>query len=354
MKAAIVGLPKSGKSALFSAVTGMAVDPYAAPEPRQAVVRVPDSRLTYLTDLYNPKKVIEATFELIDVPGCALDDAHGQQEWRRLLPTVRQADLLVVVVRDFEDPAIPPYKGRIDADADFNAVWDELIFADLDAVTSRLERLEAALKKPTKTHEAEMHEQQLLVRCSEALELCQPLAPVIISEEDRRMLSSFAFLTEKPLVAVRNVSDDRAATAEVWEVPHVKHTLNVCASIEAEIAALDPQDRAVFLADLGLETPALDRVVRTCYEAAGLISFLTVGSDEVRAWTIPVGSTAVQAAGKIHTDFAKGFIRAETVAFEDLLAHKDMKGAKAAGLVRKEGKAYVVQDGDIMNILASA
>ncbi len=353
MKAAIVGLPQSGKSTLFSAITGVAVDPYAAPEARQAVVRVPDSRLDHLAKMYRPKKVTEATIDFVDVPGCSLDDAKGQSEWRRLLPAVRLADLLVVVVRDFENAGVPAYRDRVDADADFAAVWEEALFADLETVTTRVERLEAALKKPTKTHEAEKHELALLSRCRAALEADTPLSTVLTHEEDRRRLSSFSFLTQKPLIGVRNVCDDSVAELTEWSVPHAVETSSLGAQIEAEIAALDPSDRAAFMADLGLKGSAGEQLIQACYRAGGLISFLTVGPDECRAWTIPKGSTAVEAAGKIHTDFARGFIRAETVAYDDLVAETDMKGAKAAGKVRKEGKTYVVQDGDIMNILAN-
>lgn len=353
MKAAIIGLPKSGKSTVFAAVTGVEADPYAAPEPRQAVVRVPDARLTFLAELYKPKKFTEATLDMVDVPGCSLDDAHGQEEWRRVLPTVRQADILVVVVRDFVNDTVPAYRDRVDARADFDAVWDEIIFADLDTVTTRIERLESALKKPTKTHDKEKRELALLTRCGEALESGTPLSSVMSSAEDKQLLSGFAFLTEKPLVCVRNVGDDQAAGAEPLAVDHVAASIALSASIEAEIAMLDPNDRAAFLADLGIEELARERLIQSIYGAGGLISFLTCGPEEVRAWTIRRGSTAVEAAGKVHTDLARGFIRAETVAYEDLVAHEDMKGAKAAGKVRKEGKGYIVQDGDVLLILAS-
>lgn len=353
MRVALIGLPQSGKTTLFSAVTAADVDPYAPREPRAAVVHVPDRRLDYLTALYNPKKVVEATIEFVDVPGCSLDDAGGQQEWRRLLPAVRKADLLIVVVRAFEDARIPAYRERVDAGADFSVMWDELIFADLDTVSTRLERLEAALKKPTRTHEAEKREQALLTRCREALESSSPLSDVVKTDEERRLVSSFAFLTQKPLIGVRNVSDDHAGESDVWPAPHATATLSLSAAIEAEIVRLDPPDQAAFMEDLALKESARDRLIRTCYAAGGLISFLTVGADEVRAWTIPTGATAVEAAARIHTDLARGFIRAETVSNDDLVAHTDMKGARAAGRVRKEGKSYVVQDGDILNILAN-
>jgi hypothetical protein len=354
MKAAIIGLPQSGKSTVFSAATGHKIDPFAPPQPHQAVVKVPDVRLDFLAKLCNPKKIVPATIELVDFPGASLEDAKGRDEWRRLLPAVRQADLLVVVVRDFENSAIPPYRNRINAQADFDEVWSELVFSDLEAVTNRIDKVDKALKKPTPTHEAEKHELALLTRCREALEAEKPLASALHGESDRQTLSSFAFLTEKPIVAVRNVSDAQAASAAPLSAAHAVDNIVLSASIESEIAELDPEDRRAFMADLGLTESARDRLIRTCYHALGLISFLTMGPDEVRAWTVKKGSTAVEAAGKIHTDLARGFIRAETVSYDDLVAHADMKGVKAAGKLRKEGKTYVVNDGDVMVILANA
>lgn len=353
MKAALIGLPQSGKSTLFGAVTGKPVEAYLS-EVCRAVVGVPDQRLAFLTELCKPKKVTQATLEFLDVPGSALDDAAGCNEWRKHLPTVRQAELLVVVLRDFENDSVPAYRNRVDADADLQVVWDELVFADLDTVTTRLERIEKALKKPTKTHEHEKREQAVLVRCQESLEAGQPLSSVLTGEEEKRQVSSFSFLTQKPILVVRNVDDGRAAEPCGWKAPHAEGTLSLCASVEADIASLDEADRPAFLADLGLESPASSRLIRACYDACGAISFLTMGPDEVRAWTIRRGATAVEAAGKIHSDIAHGFIRAETVSYDDLVAHQDFKGAKAAGKVRKEGKTYEVADGDILNILWNA
>lgn len=353
MKAAIIGLPQSGKSTVFAAVTGQNIDPFALREPRLAVVRVPDPRLQYLIELYSPKKVTEATVEFVDIPGCALDDAKGQDDWKKLLPAVRQADLLVVVVRAFQNESVAPYKNRIDPVSDFSAVWEEIMFADLDAVTTRLQRLEASLKKPTKTHDIEKREQAILQRCHETLEAGKPISAAGLTEEELRQLSSFAFLSRKPIVCVQNVGDDRVLEQTGLTVDHVADSLSLCATIEAEIAGLEPADRAPFLADMGLKSPARDRLIQSCYRAGGFISFLTMGPDEVRAWTIHQNSTAVDAAARIHSDLARGFVRAETVAYADLLANKDMKGARAAGKVRKEGKAYIVADGDILNILHS-
>jgi len=353
MNVAIIGLPQSGKTTLFSAITAKAVDPFATPEPRHAVVPVPDERLAYLAELHHPKKVIEATIEFVDVPGCSLDDAKGREAWKRIAPTVRQADLLVIVVRDFENASVPMYKNRIDPVADFEAMWSELVFADLDTVTMRVERLEKALKKPTKTHDQEKKELTLLQRCHDVLESEEPLSTVIHAGDDKRLLASFAFLTQKPMVCVRNVSDDAAGEAEPLDVGHVEASIALSASIEAEIAMLDREDSAAFLEDLGLTEPARARLIQVCYNAVGLISFLTMGPDECRAWPVRAGSTAVEAAGKVHTDLARGFIRAETIAFADLVEHGDEKGVKAAGKARKEGKEYVVKDGDILNILSS-
>lgn len=350
MRVALIGVPKSGKSTLFTAATGMAVDPFASPQIHRSMVKVPDPRLDYLARLYNPKKYTEAMIEFLDVPGISLADSAGLAEFRRVLPEVRLAEVLAVVVREFDRPDVPAYRNRIDPAGDFSEVWGELLFADLDSVTTRIDRLQKSLSKPGKTHDQDKHELALLQRCRTALEAEQPLSTVLQTPDERKALASFAFLTEKPLVAIRNVSEDHIAAPPRPLSPHARANLNICAAAEAEIATLAPEDRGEFLAGLGIETPARDRLIRSCYEVAGLISFLTMGPDEVRAWTIHKGATAVEAAGRIHTDLARGFIRAETVAYDDLVAHHDLKGARAAGKVRQEGKNYIVADGDILNI----
>jgi GTP-binding protein YchF len=352
LNAVIIGLPQSGKTRVFVAASETHVDAFAPREPRQAMARVPEPRLDYLVKLNNPKKVTYETITFVDVPGCSLASQKGQEEWRRLLPTVRQADVLVIVVRAFENPAVPSEK--IDAQAEFQEVWEELIFADLETVTRRTEKVEKALKKPSKSHDAEKQELNLLTRCREALESETPLSTVINTEDERKLVRSFAFLTQLPIVCVQNLSDGEVESTPPLEFEHIAASLNLCADIEAEIALLDPEERAGFMEEMGLAEPARDRLVRACFQAAGRICFLTMGPEEVRAWAVREGSSAVDAAGSIHTDLARGFIRAETVAYEDLVAHEDMKGAKAAGKVRKEGKSYIVQDGDIMLILANA
>ncbi|HNQ22727.1 MAG TPA: DUF933 domain-containing protein [Phycisphaerae bacterium] len=354
MNAAIIGLPQSGKSAVFAAITGKVPDHHASPEPHRAVSHIPEPRLKYLADLVRPKKVTEETIEFVDVPGCSLDAPKGQEEWRHVLPTVRLAQVLVVVVRAFDNPAVPPYRGRIDPAADFAEMWDELIFADLETVTNRIDKVEKALKKPSKTHDAEKHELALLTRCREALESNAPLSTVITTDEERKLFSSFAFLTELPIVCVLNVSDDKVTTTPPLVLPHVAASMVLSAEIEAELNALEPEERTAFLEDLGLPEPARARLIHTCHQAGGMITFFTMNAEEARAWSLPRGHTALEAAAKVHTDLARGFIRAETISYDELVAHTDMKGAKAAGKVRKEGKTYVVRDGDILQILSSS
>lgn len=352
MRVGIIGLPGSGKSTVFAAATGTPPDPATHAEVRRAVVKVPDKRLDYLSSICHPKKYTEATIEFVDVPGGAAGEGAGTAHMglRKHLPEIRQCDALAVVVRGHTDPAAPRYKDRVDPAAEMVEIWDELIFADLDSVTTRVERLEKSLKKPSKTHDQDKHELALLTRCQHALEAGEPLASVLHNEDERRQVSSFAFVTQKPLVVICNVGEDHIEQATPPLSEHARETIVLCATAEAEIAALDPADRAAFLEDLHIQTPARDRLVQACYRALGLISFLTMGPDEVRAWPVRGGSTAVEAAGKIHSDLARGFIRAETVAYHDLVAHGDLRGAKAAGKVRQEGKGYIVADGDVLNI----
>jgi GTP-binding protein YchF len=349
MRIAFIGPLSSGKSTLFRAVTGHAPSAHHTGE-QIAVVKVPDKRLDWLQARYKPKKYTEATIECLDVPGFSHETSTGQAEFRKALPSVRQCEALVAVVRAFENPAAPPYRNRVDPKADLEELVSELIFNDLDAVTTRIDRLEKSLKKPTKTHEQERHELDLMHRLQAALESEQPLSSLSINEEERRLLAGFQFLTELPLIAVINVNESQAAAPPPFEFPYAKATISLCAETEEQISQLEPADRQAFLDDLGVSEPAKDRLVKVCYFTVGLISFLTAGEDEVRAWPIRKGSTAVEAAGKIHTDLARGFIRAETVSYDDLVAAGDLKNARSAGKVRLEGKTYIVQDGDVINI----
>lgn len=348
MKIAFIGPPQSGKTTLYRAVTGQMDDDNYGVQERMAVVKVPDPRLDRLAAMYNPKKYTPASIEVVDVPGFSQVTAQQQAEFRRHIPNLKLCDGLVAVVRAFESDDVPPYRDRINPRADLDELYAELIFADLETTATRIERLEKSLTKPTKTHEQEKRELALLQRCREALEQEKPLAEFFTSDEERKIVRGFRFLTQMPLVVVLNVSDKDAAKPPSFEYHNAKSVIGLCANTEAEIAQLDPADRAAFLSDLGVSEPAKNRLIRACYDAVGLISFLTCGPDEVRAWSIPKGTNAVDAAGKIHSDIARGFIRAETVAFTDLDAAGDMKVAKAQAKLRLEGKAYIVQDGDVI------
>lgn len=349
MRFAIIGPPQSGKSTLFSALTGKPLDPSHAMTDQLTTVHVPDARLDYLASLYSPKKYTMANIEFLDIPGASLADAAGQAEFRRRMQEARKCDGIVMVVRAFQSDSVAAYRNRVDAKADLEELHTELIFADLEQVTNRVEKLEKSTQKPSKTRDQELRELAMMQRVQKALESEAPVLSAIQNEDEHRIAASFGFLTLKPVIVVINVGEGDVAKPAPFEHGHAKATISLSAEIEAEIAQLNPEDRKVFLEDLGLHEPAGTRLLRTCYNAVGLISFLTCGPDEVRAWTITKGTDAVNAAGKIHSDIQRGFIRAEVVAFDDLKSHTDMKGAKAANKVRLEPKHYVVADGDIIN-----
>ncbi len=349
MRFAIIGPPQSGKSTLFSALTGKPVDPSLAMNEQITSVMVPDSRLDFLAEQYKPKKYTQAHIEFVDIPGASLADAHGQAEFRKRMQEARKCDGLVMVVRAFASDSVLEYRNRVNAKADLEEITTELLFADLEQVVNRIEKLEKSTQKPSKTRDQELRELAMMQRVRQALEGEAPVLSAIQNEDEHRIAASFGFLTLKPVIVVINVGEDDVAAPPPFEYAHAKATIAMSAEIEAEIAQLSPADRKAFLQDLGLEAPAGTRLIRTCYDAVGLASFLTCGPDEVRAWTITKGMQAVEAAGKIHSDIQRGFIRAEVVAFEDLKAHEDMRGAKAANKVRLEPKHYIVQDGDIIN-----
>jgi ribosome-binding ATPase len=349
MKVAFVGPLMSGKSTLFRAVTGLPASHLHVPGEHLAVVKVPDLRLDWLHKLHATAKKVEATIDCVDVPGFSHETTAQQTEFRKSLPTLRKCDALVAVVRAFDNPAAAPYRNRVDARADLEELASELTFCDLEQVVTRIERLEKSLKKPTHTHDLEIRELDLMNRLQTALENSEPVTSAIHSDDDRKMLTGFQFLTRVPLIVVINVNDDKAAAPAPFTWEHAHTTIALCAETEEQISQLEPADQKAFLQDLGVSEPAHDRLVKACYGAVGLISFLTIGDDEVRAWPIRRGTNAVDAAGKVHTDIARGFIRAETVAYNDLHATGDMKAARAAGKIRLEGKTYIVQDGDVIN-----
>ena len=351
MKIALLGLYESGKSTLFSAVSGDELTPPGSTHIEEAVVSVPDERVEWLADYYKPKKVTYATIDCLDLPGFNFTDEHGRAAARRLINKIRTVDLLVFVVRAFENPAAPSYKGRIDPVKDFEELETELLLSDLELVTTRIENLEKQIQKPTRTQTNDKQELDLYKKLQDAIENEKPVSSVINTEAEIETVKSLGFLTLKPVVVAVNIGENQIGETQDFK-PGFKEgsdIISLSVELEYELAQLDEQSRKEFMADLGISEAARGKFVHSCYSALGLISFLTVVSDELRAWPIRQGTTALDAAGKIHTDIKRGFIRAETMSFEDLKSFGDEKAVKAAGKVRLEGKDYVVQDGDIIN-----
>jgi len=353
MRAGIIGLPSVGKSALFELLTGAPPPPPGArPEPRVAVARVPDPRVERLAEMFEPRKKTLATVEYVDVPG--VQKGHGSALVD--LPALRNIDLMVEVVRTFESELVPHPDGSVDGLRDAGHLELELILADLGAVERRLERLELNIKK---AHRAEdVSERDLFLRLKEALEAERPLREVELSDTERKAIRNYSLLTEKPRLVVVNLSEDQmrqaaqtleqSGLAALGERPQVE-ICPVSATIEAEIARLGADDARLFMDDLGLSEPGLDRVVQASYSLLGYISFLTVGEDECRAWTIRKGTRAQEAAGAVHSDIERGFIRAEVVPYDALLTAGSLAAAREKGRLRLEGKEYVVQDGDVVH-----
>jgi len=352
MKIGLVGLPKSGKTSLFNLLTGASVATSSfggsRAEMHSGVARVPDERVDRLSALFKPKKTTFASFEVVDLAGITKGDREGLDA-----KEFRNADALLHVVRAFADAsgAAPNPKGDI---ADLET---ELILADLEVVERRLERLEATIKK--KRVDADVREQAILLRLKPALESETPIRAAGLSDDDVRAIRGFTFLSQKPILHCLNLSEkeiDRAKTlVESFGLGEIAGHAGtavgwVSAVIEAEVAQLAGEEQAAFLADLGLSEPAIKRVLRDCYGLLGLLSFFTVGDDEVRAWSVPRGTRAQDAAGAIHSDIARGFIRAEVIRWDDLVATGSHTEAVKRGVQRVEGKDYVVVDGDVLNI----
>jgi GTP-binding protein YchF len=362
LRAALIGFGSSGKSTLFQLMTSIRepVKSHGKGEAAIGVSRVPDERLDRLTAMYNPRKRVPATVEFSDM---AAPMRAGAVQALVDVAVYKNADALVHVLRAFRDPSVPHPSGSVDPARDAQAMEDELILADLGVAERRLERLEKDLKK-VRTPELE-RERDVLALCRAALEEGRPLRAVELTGEDEKRLRGFQFLSAKPLLIVINLDERHLAdlgpgatsTARAAEAtaltPFLTHAstaaVAVCARIELEIAQLDKADAAAFLADLGLSESGLDRVIRASYDLLGYISFFTVGEDECRAWSIPRGTPAQLAAGEIHSDIARGFIRAEVVGYDALIARGSMAACRDHGEVRLEGKDYVVQDGDIIN-----
>ncbi len=351
MKAALIGLLQSGKSTLLSAVSGKDMPTVGSVAIEEAIVPVPDERLDWLTELYKPKKTVHGTIDCLDLPGFNFADEHGRSAARRLINKIRTTDLLVLVIRGFDNPTVPAYRNSVDPARDLDELKTELLLADLELVTTRIERLEKQIHKPTKTQAHDKAELTLQKKLAEAIESEKPISSAIETASERELIKSLGFLTLKPMIVAVNVGEDQLETKFDFgdnldsSVPVVE----ICAKLEHELEQLDADSRAEFMADLGMAESGKGKFVNACYSALGLISFLTVGSDEVRAWPINRGTIALEAAGKVHSDIQRGFIRAETMAYDDLRQLGDEKAVKAAGKTRLEGKEYVVADGDIIN-----
>jgi GTP-binding protein YchF len=351
LKIALLGLLQSGKSTLLAALSGKAIPPVGSTTIEEAIVPVPDERLDWLTEHYKPKKTTHATIDCLDVPGFNFIDEHGRAAARRLINQIRTVDMLVLVVRAFENPAVPAYRNRIEPAGDLAELLTELLLSDLELVTTRVEKLEKQSAKPTKTQAHDKAELALQKKLQETIEAEKPISSAIENDAEREMIKSLGFLTLKPMAVVVNVGEDQLDKKFDFSTvsDSTIEVITICAELEYELSQLDTQSRKEFTADMGLTESAAKKFVKSCYKTLGLISFLTVVSDELRAWPIKQGTTALDAAGKVHTDIKRGFIKAETFGFDELKEHGDEKALKAAGRIRLEGKDYIVQDGDIIN-----
>lgn len=350
MKVALIGLLQSGKSTLLSAVSGRVMPQAGSVNIEEAIVPVPDERLSWLTGLYKPKKTTAATIDCLDLPGFNFTDEHGRAAARKLVNQIRVVDLLVLVVRAFEDSSVAAYRNRVEPKKDLEELKTELLLADLELVSTRIERLEKQIHKPTKTQAHDAAELALQKKLQDTIESEKPISEAIETESERALIKSLGFLTLKPMVVAVNIGEEQIGqNVDAGDAAEGLEVIEICGKLEQELAQLDAESRAEFTTDMGIGESAVSKFVNGCYSTLGLISFLTVGSDEVRAWPIKQGTVAVEAAGKIHSDIKRGFIRAETMAFEDLKELGDEKAVKAAGKTRLEGKEHVVKDGDIIN-----
>ena len=357
LTAGIVGLPNVGKSTLFNAITNQKIlaenYPFATIEPNVGIVTVPDKRMDKLKEMYNPKRFVPTAYEFTDIAGLVKGASKGEGLGNKFLSHIREVDAIVEVVRCFDDGKIIHVEGNIDPIRDIETINLELAIADLEVINNRLERV--SKKARTTKNKDDILETEVLEKCKKSLEENKPIRLLNLSDEEKKAIKSYSFLTEKPIIYLANIKEEDIGNPDNKYVQEVKDyakeenakVISLCAKVEEELSELDESDKKEMLEALGIKSSGLDQLITATYDILGLSTYFTVGPDEVRAWTFKKGMNAKQCAGIIHTDFEKGFIRAEVISYHDLIKYGDELKVKEAGRARLEGKDYLMQDGDI-------